>query len=151
MKKDVGSFVFFLVVAGFGLACTMDVHESILAIPGDIMGPTGFPRIFGWFLFALSLASAVFSLTGRDGAVGESQLTRDSWRLILVSCGYILGISYVGFAVSTLIYLFLASCMFVRFKREKIRGIVIYSILVTGVAFTFFRLFKVYLPDTPLF
>lgn len=151
MKRDIWSVVFFLVIAGFGLACTMDVRESMIKLPGDSLGATGFPRIFGYVLFGLCVLAAGLSFFRKLGEAGESQLTRESWGLIFVSCGYILGISYVGFAISTLIYLFLTSAIFVGFKKEKLGGIAIYSVVVTGVAFTFFKVFKVYLPETIFF
>lgn len=151
MKKDYWSVVFFLIVAGFGLACTIDVRESMIQLPGDSLGATGFPRIFGYFLFALCLIAAGQALLKPAAGTGTSQLTKESWGLIFVSCGYILGISYLGFAISSLVYLFLTSAIFVGFRKEKYRGIFVYSLVVTLIAFTFFRLFKVYLPDTILF
>lgn len=151
MKKDMWSVVFFLILAGFGLACTIDVRESMIQLPGDTLGATGFPRIFGYALCALSLIAAGYALFQPVSDIDSGKLTKDSWALILISSGYILGISFIGFAISTLVYLFLSSAIFVGFRREKLRGILIYSVVVTVIAFTFFKMFKVYLPDTILF
>ncbi len=151
MKKDYWGVVFFLIVAGFGLACTLDVQEAMIQLPGDSLGATGFPKIFGYFLMFLGLIAAGQALLTPAAEIGASQLTKESWGLILVSCGYILGISYLGFALSSLVYLFFTSAIFVGFRKEKYRGILIYSVVVTAIAFTFFKVFKVYLPDTILF
>jgi len=151
MKRDLWSVVFFLVVAGFGFACTQDVREAMIKLPGDSLGATGFPHIFGYILFGLCILAAGLSLFQKTDETGGNQLTKESWGLIFVSSGYILGISYVGFAISTLVYLFLTSAIFVGFDKQKLKGIAIYSVVVTVVAFTFFKMFKVYLPDTFFF
>ncbi len=140
-----------LVLAAFGVACMIDVSEPMIRLPQDVLGSTGFPRIAGGLLALISVVTASYILFRGDYENTGAPLTRKSWGLIAVSCGYILGISYVGFAISTLIYLFLTSEIFCDFNRARLKGIIVYSFAVTTVAFVFFKIFKVYLPDTILF
>ncbi len=135
----------------YGIACTLDVREAAIRIRGDHIGATVFPRLVGGLL-ALTCLVAIFGmLKGKFLEDEGATFTRKSLWLILVSCGYILGISYIGFAVSTFVYLFFTSIIFRDFSRDRLKGILIYSLAVTLVAFLFFKGFKVYLPDTILF
>ncbi len=146
------SAFFCLLLLLFGIACTMDTQESFFKLDGDVLGASGFPRIMGGLLAVLCLIDLIRTLVQKPAAeTGENSFNRNIYAALAISAGYVLGISYVGFAISTFLYLIMISLTFVDFDFSKIRGILVYSLGVTAVAFFFFKVFKVYLPDTWLF
>ena len=145
------SIVFMLCLMAYGIACSLDVREAMIRLRGDYLGASGFPRIVGVLLAVVCLVAIVGIIRGGEEATEGTPLTKKSFLLIGITSGYILGISYLGFTISTLVYLFCTTMIFSDFNRSRIRGIVIYSVVVTAVAFLFFKGFKVYLPDTLLF
>lgn len=140
-----------LCLAAFGVACMLDVREAAIQIRGDYIGATGFPRLVGGLLALTCMVTIVAIWRGMLDKDEGSTFANKSYWLILVTSGYILGISYVGFIISTLLYLFFSTILFCDFNRGRLKGIIIYSLAVTFVAFLFFKGFKVYLPDTILF
>ena len=139
-----------LALTVLGVACIFDVQESMMSFGDDILGVTGFPRIVGGML-ALAAGGLAVHTAFKKGGETRSMSGKVDYRsgiALVLSAGYILGVSKLGFVTSTLVYLIGLSLLFDKFKTKNLPGIAIYSIGVTLAAYGFFKFFKVYLPDT---
>ena len=149
MKK--WTVVLLLVAIVLGVMCMLDVSESRFVMAADSIGASWYPRIVGFCLIVSAAALLVFTLIrGADTPLDTIVDIRTLLTLAL-SAGYVLGICYVGFMISTLIYLMFLTFIFDNLSLASWRGIIIYSVTLTFAFYCFFRFFKVYLPDTILF
>lgn len=142
-------------MTAFGVACMLDVQESSMAFGDDILGVTGFPRIVGALLALASGALLVQTAIRKDdGASLKGKVDYRSFVALGLSIAYVLGVCYLGFRISTLVYLLILPPLFDRFRFTSKRSAVwlaVYAVGLTVVFHLFFGFFKVYLPPTILF
>lgn len=141
-----------IAITALGVGCIVDVQESTMAFGDDKLGVTGFPRMVGALLALASLALLVQTIVKKDEGVSlKGKVDYRSVVALILSVGYILGVCYLGFRVSTLVYLLVLPPLFDRFRfatRRSPLWLVLYAFGVTLVFHVFFKVFKVYLPDT---
>ncbi|MCC8190145.1 MAG: tripartite tricarboxylate transporter TctB family protein [Planctomycetes bacterium] len=142
-----------LCLAGFGLACTLDVRESAMAWGDDGLGVTGFPRLVGIALVVAATGVLIATVQQPDATTLKVKVDYRSFVALAVSMGYILGVCYLGFRLSTFGYLLILPPLFSRFRfgsSASVLWLVGYALGVTIVFHLFFGIFKVYLPPTVL-
>ena len=154
MKK--WTIVTLAAMAAFGLACVLDVRESPMTFAADRLGVSGFSRLVGLLLLVASGVLLTVVVLSKNGG-GESFKGRLDYRsgiALALSILYILGVSYLGFCVSTFLYLLVLPPLFDRFRfKDKWSPLRLaaYAAAVTLTFHFFFGVFKVYLPPTILF
>ncbi len=152
MKNKLIEIATLCVLACVGALCMMDTPEPVISFQKDYLGNSGYPRIVGTLLIISSLLYSLFILRDKNPRKGEG-ITSASFVLPLtLACLYIAGIVNVGFATSSVIFIFCFSLIGQgAITRKLVTSGLIVSVAVTAVTYGAFRIFKVYLPDTVLF
>ncbi|MDR2391281.1 MAG: tripartite tricarboxylate transporter TctB family protein [Planctomycetota bacterium] len=149
------TIVALIMLAAFGVVCMLDVEESsFMVVSDDLLGATGFPRIVGGLLAlssAIVLAQTFLDLKRKGEEPISGKIDFRTGLAMILAVAYVLGVIHLGFAISTFFFLLFLTLVFDNLKLTHIKGILAYSAGLTLVAHYFFKVFKVYLPDTILF
>lgn len=142
-----------LLFAAFGLVCALGATEPVLSLQKDYLGATGYPRMVGFALAALSIGAIPWCLRQPAGAADQAPgIPRRVLAPMLLAFAYVAAIIWVGFGVSTFCYLWLMPAFLEnapgRFRRP---GNLLYAVAMTGVILLFFHVFKIYQPTALLF
>jgi len=127
-----------------GMALSLYVFWATSQFPKDkIMGigPSFFPRILATGLFVFGFILIVLNLLKADQSAGKSFSIKDpgiqrSIIAFTATMVYVFAISFLGFVISTIIYL--ASLMYLMRFRKIIR-VTIISVSVSIVVYTIFN------------
>jgi hypothetical protein len=144
-----------IALISFGVICMLDVEESsFMMVSDDLLGAAGFPRIVGGLLAlasAIVLAQTFLDLKKKGEEPVSGKVDFRTGLAMILAVAYVLGVTHLGFAISTILFLALIILVFDNLKLTHVKGILVYSVSLTLVAYCFFKFFKVYLPDTILF
>lgn len=136
----------------FGACCALWIEEPAFSLQKDYLGVSGYPLLIGGALAGaclLRLVRLAFA-PGRGGG-GMAGAGRTLCP-VLLAAAYVGGIASVGFLLCT--FLYLAVMPFLLDRGAGARGWwknLLYALGVAAVMYAFFRVFKIYLPDTILF
>lgn len=155
MKFSEFFLLFFFIF--LGLFCALAANEPAFSLQKDYLGATGYPRMVGFALAALSLVALLrglyrLKISGTNAATQETPSLLKSAEPVALAIIYVAGIAWFGFIISTFTYLFIMP----RFlgsgsSRTALLKNLLYALLITGIIEAFFKIFKIYLPATLLF
>lgn len=118
------------------------------------LGPGGFPKIVTGTMFVLGVALSINSyVVAKRGAAEDKRLTLPELTSVLMLAAaflaYTFVIKYLGYIITTLVFLFLFMFLYGDRKWKRM-GVV--SVLGTAITFVLFKyLFLIYLPTFQLF
>lgn len=138
-----------IVLCLLGAFCALWIEEPAVSLQKDYLGVSGYPLIIGCALAGACLLrlAAVGNGEGEEGN-SSSRIVRP----ILLATAYVGGIAFIGFLISTFLYLAFMPLLLDREAGAKCLGRnLFYALAVTAVMCAFFRFFKIYLPETILF
>lgn len=149
LKKDhaVGGAVTLL-----GIAAMLLSMQIALKNASNDPGSRVFPMIAGAGLIVCGLG--IFITAGKREQ--KVFLGKEGWLRVLLASAvmilYTLGLKYLGFLISTPLFLFAIISLFAQGKKSSLVGRIIYSLVVTGcVWYVFGKLLAVALPAGVLF
>ena len=136
-----------------GAYCALGIEEPAFSLQKDYLGVSGYPLMVGLLLAGTCLLRVVH-LVFSPAEKKEQPSQKRPWAIVpvAVAAAYVAGISSVGFLLCTFWYLCLMPFLLDRQsgRRDWWKNL-IYALAVSAVLFAFFRIFKIYLPDTILF
>lgn len=143
-----------ILFATFGVCCALGATEPAFSLQKDYLGVSGYPRIVGLLLAAFCLWGLLRRLLSQK--ISSGTISTRSLRQVTIAAGlaiaYVAGISWLGFIISTFIYLCIMPCLLAgSTERAVLLKNMLYACCVTGVIEAFFKIFKIYLPSTILF
>lgn len=131
-----GSCILILICGG--LATQVMGIESGLSV--DILGPRFFPGMILAIIIALSILVIGITLKSKEGT-GTIFATRSGLIhtiiTLLIFVIYIVGLATVGYAISTVLFLFVLSSYFYGKIDKKMIGIAIYAVAATVVVYRY--------------
>lgn len=146
-------YLLLAVLGGVGIWCALGIEEPAFSLQKDYLGVSGYPLLVGLLLAGVCLLRILCgAFLSAAGAVQPADERPWAVLPVLVAAAYVAGISSVGFLLCTFCYLGLMP--FLLDRQSGLRGWwknLVYALAVSAVLFAFFRLFKIYLPDTILF
>ena len=146
-KADIFGSCILILICG-GLATQVMGIESGLSV--DILGPRFFPGMILAIIIALSILVIGITLKSKEGTdtifATRSGLIHTIITLLIFVI-YIVGLATVGYAISTVLFLFVLSSYFYGKIDKKMIGIAIYAVAATVVVYLLFvYVFKIRLP-----
>ena len=150
--------ILLLLMLGISLNCALGIEEPAFSLQKDYMGVSGYPRLVGSFLALLCVLRMLWLLSSRAKEYLQKNVSQNTPPItkIFVPVGlaviFVYGISTIGFILCTFLYLLLMPFLLDKDATYHFLGKhALYAGIVTGILYTFFRIFKIYLPSTILF
>lgn len=150
--------ILLLLMLGISLNCALGIEEPAFSLQKDYMGVSGYPRLVGSFLALLCVLRMLWLLSSRAKEYLQKNVSHNAPPItkIFVPVGlavvFVYGISTIGFILCTFLYLLLMPFLLDKDATYQFLGKhALYAGIVTGILYTFFRIFKIYLPSTILF
>ena len=138
----------YLLLIAFGALCVdTTVPDSINFLVTEYLDSALYSQIVGTLLMATATWQIIVALRTRKGAtvIGTHAAAGAA-----MSALYTLGIVYVGFYVSTFVYLFACATLVEDPAERNWKKKMLFSLGSAVVLYAMFSLFKIYLPPTPL-
>ncbi len=146
--------VILLILVIFGVVCTQDAPDPVISFQTDYLGNFGYALLICGLLITVSIISLVGMLRGKE-ATGPSERISFNWSVLAgvgVCFAYVVGVSVLGFMVSTFIFTVIFPLVYLRsFIAKNILSAVCFAAIVTGITYAAFKLFKIYTPDALFF
>lgn len=141
-----GSCVLILLCGGMATQ-VMAIKTGIMV---DILGPRFFPGSVLALIAALSLLAigiTVRSKEGQDELFASKAGMIHTVMTLLIFSMYLIGLHFIGYAVSTVLFLFVLAAYYYGKMDKKLTGIAIYSIMSSIIIFLLFTyVFNIRLP-----
>lgn len=145
-----------LLLLGFaliGLALTLDLQAPVLlSFQKDYLPADTYARILAVALGCSALLALAAVPFGRQLSPTPLRPRHPvPLQGMLLSALYLIGVSYIGFFVSSAAYLAALALLFSGEGKKELVPALVYALLVSGTAKILFGVFKVYLPNAWLF
>lgn len=133
-----------IIMMASGITITQNLSEP---------GPRLFPYISGGGIFICGVGMA---LTKQKEEQKQAYLDRDGWKRMVMASAlmivYYLGLNYLGFLISTPIFMFLVIWLLASGKKINLIFSIALSVLTTGLLYVLFKqAFMIFLPTGKLF
>lgn len=147
--------VVLFVLLGFSAACLfMGTRGDVLVLKNESLPANLYSNILAGLLGGvclLRLALLRFFGGNKTAKNGKRIWTRSTILIGLCAILYALGITYVGFYVSTFLCMLGLFLGFENWRRDKLKAGLLFSLGLCLVFFVSFNFLKIYLPDGILF
>jgi Tripartite tricarboxylate transporter TctB family len=154
MKRNEVITLIFLII--FSVACIISASGGSALILADESLPAHvYSNILAVLLLFVALVRLIslifFQRTGVIQAATEPIMSRST--LLIAACAvlYTIGITYIGFYVSTFFCMIVLYLGFENWQKSKIRIGMIFSVGLCVLFYVSFSFLKIYLPDGLLF
>ncbi len=155
-RQKITEFLLPICLILFAVCCIFfsNTGSNALGMKGEFLTPNFYSNILSVCLIvAASVQIGAQWMLLKNGVAKEKQ--KEKWAVtafvMICSVLYVIGISHIGFYVSTLVCLFLLNMTFEGWKRECIWKAAVFSAGVCLIFFVAFQQLKVFLPKSILF
>jgi len=145
-----------LLLIGFSLACLLsDSGASALVLKDESLPAHLYSNVLAGLLAVVSVLrlGALFVRRGAAEGTGKREPMALPSTLLIAGCSvfYTLGISYMGFYVSTFVFMFVLFLGFENWRKDRVKTGLVFSLGLCAIFFVSFYFLKIYLPDGLLF
>jgi hypothetical protein len=155
MKRN--EAIILIVIIGLSLACIISTKGgSTLILQDESLPAHLYSNILAGILIAAAVARLAVLFFAAKTRVEEGEAVRGVFSrstLLIAGCSvlYTLGITYVGFYISTFLCMIVLYLGFENWRKSELRTGLLFSLALCLVFFISFYFLKIYLPDGLLF
>lgn len=155
-KNDLMSGIVFLVFAVFVYACSYQIKQTT----SDILGSRFFPQVVAVLIAILAVVQIIASLRGmkklqpqpKEEKIKKKELNKPLTLTTVALFAYFFVIQYVGFVITSIVYLmFQCYLLMDKAERKNRKTVVVMAVVAVAVPlllnFVFWDLFKIRLPQ----
>jgi hypothetical protein len=137
-----------------GLACIISSYtqETKLDLFADAaIRSQDYPIVIGSILLGLSILRIGIAIYTKEMAASAAPVLPLVWKVIISTALYLVGIDYIGFFLSTAVFLFYLTRLFEGGQQWNTRKAAFCVVSILIICYFTFSWFHIFLPDTILF